>query len=560
MSANDKIILEQILEEHRAERAPTASESDFFELYVAEQALKEHDLGYEELEAGVIGGAHDGGIDGFYTFVNGELAQDDFDCSPLKKNILIELVLIQAKTSNGFGESAVEKLTATSADLFDLTRNLETLKGAYSDGVLDSAATFRRIHRSLVAKFPALRFRYIYATKGDEVHPNVQRKADLLKAQMVSMYANADVAFEFLGSTELLALARREPPAAYQLSLAENTISSAGEVGYVALVRLRDFYKFICDDGGQLRRNLFESNVRDYQGTTAVNEDIAQSLLDKSGENFWWLNNGVTILATKATESGKVLTVEDPQIVNGLQTSSEIYRYFTEANTDGDERNLLVRVIVPAQADSRDRIIKATNSQTSIPAASLRATDKIHRDIEEYLRHFGLFYDRRKNFHKNSGRPLERIISIPLLAQAVMAILLQRPDDARARPSSLLKKDEDYQQVFSVTFPIELYFVCASLVKLVDSFLRSDATLDARERNNLRFYVAMVLAANLANKCQPTVEDLAGIETAKVTDKETQPALETVRKLYVGLGGGDQTAKGTQLLKTLKEQVLSMLP
>ena len=169
---------------------------------------------------------------------------------------------------------------------------------------------------------------------------------------------------------------------------------------------------------GQLRRNLFESNVRDYQGSTAVNGEISQSLRVNAGEDFWWLNNGITIIAAKATQSGKTLTFEDPQIVNGLQTSTEIFQYFSEADTESDERNVLVRIIVPTKAESRDRVIKATNSQTSIPPASLRATDKIHRDIEEYLRPFGLYYDRRKNYHKNEGRPLEKIVSIPLMAQS----------------------------------------------------------------------------------------------------------------------------------------------
>ena len=231
---------------------------------------------------------------------------------------------------------------------------------------------------------------------------------------------------------------------------------------YVALVKLRDFDAFIRDGAGKLRRNLFEANVRDYQGSTAVNDEIGNSLKAKGREDFWWLNNGVTIVAGKATVSAKTLTLEDPQIVNGLQTSNEIYRYFSDANTAGDERNLLVRVIVPTKPESRDRVIKATNSQTSIPPASLRATDKIHRDIEEHLRPYGLFYDRRKNLHKNDGRPLDKIVSIPLMAQAVMSILLQRPDDARARPSSLLKKDDDYSSVFSTSIPIGVYRVCAT--------------------------------------------------------------------------------------------------
>lgn len=136
---------------------------------------------------------------------------------------------------------------------------------------------------------------------------------------------------------------------------------------------------------------------------------------------------------------GKI-TVENPEVVNGLQTSTEIHNYFSGCNTEGEERNLLVRVIVPNAIESRDHIIKATNSQTAIPPASLRATDRIHRDIEEYLKPFGLYYDRRKNYYKNEGKSINRIVGIPQMAQAIMAIVLQKPDTARARPSSLMKK------------------------------------------------------------------------------------------------------------------------
>ncbi|MCS6503986.1 AIPR family protein [Burkholderia thailandensis] len=495
-----------------------------------------------------------------YVIVNGELAQEDFDVSPLKKGVVIETVLIQAKLSDGFGESAVEKLTATTEELFNLGKDLDTMKSVFNDGVRSSVGNFRRIHAGLASKFPILRFRYVYATKGAEVHPNVHRKAEILGEKLRGLFSHAEFSFEFLGAGDLLALARREPPAAHNLILAENPISSAGDVGYVALVKLRDFDAFIRDEAGRLRRNLFEANVRDYQGSTAVNEEISISLRTKGGEDFWWLNNGVTIVAAKATVSAKTLTLEDPQIVNGLQTSNEVYRYFKEANTAGDERNLLVRVIVPTKPESRDRVIKATNSQTSIPPASLRATDKIHRDIEEHLLPYGLFYDRRKNSHKNEGRSLDQIVSIPLMAQAVMSILLQRPDDARARPSSLLKKDEDYAKVFSNVIPIGVYRVCATVVKKVSEIMRSATELDARERNNVLFYVAMRVAAIAVGKRAPTATDIAALDLGTIDDEAVLKSLAAVKALFDSLGGDDQVAKGSQLVQLLKTEIESAIP
>ena len=44
------------------------------------------------------------------------------------------------------------------------------------------------------------------------------------------------------------------------------------------IARLADYYRFICDEQGNLRRYLFDSNVRDYLGDNKVNLDIAASL------------------------------------------------------------------------------------------------------------------------------------------------------------------------------------------------------------------------------------------------------------------------------------------
>ena len=55
MATNDKIILDEVLKQRKAEIDPASSESEFFELFAAEQVLKDHDLSYDEIEFGLIG-------------------------------------------------------------------------------------------------------------------------------------------------------------------------------------------------------------------------------------------------------------------------------------------------------------------------------------------------------------------------------------------------------------------------------------------------------------------------------------------------------------------------
>jgi len=212
-------------------------------------------------------------------------------------------------------------------------------------------------------------------------------------------------------------------------------------------------------------------------------------------------------------------------------------------------------VIVPTQSESRDRIIKATNSQTYIPPASLRATDKVQRDIEEFLRPFGLFYDRRKNFYKNEGQPLDRIVGISAMAQAVMAVALQRPDTARARPSSLLKNDADYDTVFSDSNPLDLYRVCIVLVRRVEQYQHSLETLSPKDRNNLRFYVAMHLAAILSNHPNPDLNEIVSIDLDNVKEDDLLNRVEAVYAQYIALGASDQAAKGTDLLRLVEQDL-----
>ncbi|HSA64550.1 MAG TPA: AIPR family protein [Nitrospira sp.] len=452
MAKNDRIILDEILKQRQAEVAPNATLSEFFELFTAEQVLKDYDLSYDEIDSGLVGDSGDGGIDGIYVLVNGELVQEEPDYSHLKKNITLDLVMMQAKASAGFQETPVERFLTASEDILDLSKAPTSLSTTYNESLVESITSFRTVHNQLAAKFPTFRVRYYYASKGDKPEANIKRKVEKLEAAVRRHFPSSEFSFTFLGASELLGLARRAPQTTYTLALAENPISSAGQVGFVCLVRLHDYYGFISDSSGELRRTIFEANVRDYQGRTEVNDDIQYSLQEPHEEDFWWLNNGITVLASKASQSGKALTIEDPQVVNGLQTSTEIFNYCKKCNAESDDRKILVRIIVPSEAESRDRIIKATNSQTAVQQASLRATDKVHRDIEEFLRPRGLFYDRRKNYYKNEGKPRDKIVGIPHLAQAVMAILLQRPDAARARPSSLLKKDEDYGKVYRSRF------------------------------------------------------------------------------------------------------------
>src|SRR3546814_15230986 len=74
------------------------------------------------------------------------------------------------------------------------------------------------------------------------------------------------------------------------------------------------------------------------------------------------------------------------------------------------------------------------------------------------------------------------------MAQTVMAILLQRPNDARARPSSLIKDDTDYTKIFNEAYDVRIYTISAKMKKIADQALRNAEGIESGDRNNILYY------------------------------------------------------------------------
>ena len=213
---------------------------------------------------------------------------------------------------------------------------------------------------------------------------------------------------------------------------------------------------------------------------------------------------------------------------------------------------LLVRVICEKDEPARDRIIRATNSQTSIPPASLRSSDEIHRNIEDFLKANGFYYDRKKNHYKNKGMPISQIVSIPYMAQAMMAMVLLRPDQARARPSTLLNSDAEYKKVFSLDMPIDIYLKVIQIMRAVEWHLKSVED-DRKTITNIKYYVAMAYVIGITGGKDNIVAQLTNITQIVIDPDILAAATAEVKALYEAGGANDQVAKGSELATKLLE-------
>ncbi|MDI6003069.1 AIPR family protein [Cobetia marina] len=566
MSKNSQVLLDAIIKQEMQNLDVSNNISEFFEFYSALQILKDYELSYDEIYSGIAGKSHDGGVDSIYLFINGELIKEDKDedfqnsiISKYKKNIDIELVLIQSKYEDSFGEPALLKISRLCRNLFNLEFSREDFEGRYNNKVLSSFALFKKTYLGLITKRPKLKINIHYVSKGIDVHPNVRLQADDLEADVAEKLTGSTVKVAFTGADDLVKISQSHVNNVFQLKLSEAPISTSNQV-FIALTNLSEYFNFITDKDNNLIKHIFESNVRDYQGKTNVNSEIQDTLKNPRREEFWWLNNGVTVLASEITApGGKELVIHNPEIVNGLQTSSEIYRYYSN-NPDKiaeEKRDILVRVMVPEDEETRDRIIRATNSQTPIPKSSLRATDPIHRQIEDYLKPRGLYYDRRKNFYKNEGKKPKEIIGVPFISQCLMSTLMQKPDFARARPSTLLENDEAYSKLFHKNNDLNTYLMVASWGRQVEQYLKELKTFNATEITDIKFYVLYHSTCIITNSLYPSNSQINKKQENSLTPKILADSTNTIHQLYKYLGGNDKVAKGPKLkeatIKKLKE-------
>jgi hypothetical protein len=342
--------------------------------------------------------------------------------------------------------------------------------------------------------------------------------------------------------------------------------TSLGE-GYVCLARLDEYYRFITSDNEALRLELFESNVRDYAGSTAVNNAIGETLKSGTGEDFWWFNNGVTVVADAAQIAGKRIVVKEPQIVNGLQTSHEIYSYFQNGGQHRD-RSLLVKIVVaPESGTARDRIIRATNSQTQLPAGALRATEAIQKDIEESLGHAGgYYYERRASYYRNLGFPLDRVISMTRLAREFTAFVQREPHTALRHSDALLLDDQHYAQIFSPRHDLDIYRLCLDVHTRLRTFLAQyaeDRPLLGETLENWLYPLAAMSAHTLTRLRQPTPRDLLNIDLVHLSDDLMSRMTGTLEQNFKSAlrqskaGGVDRIARTPEFTAKLRQAVVS---
>lgn len=531
MPNNDILLIDGIIDDLLiTQNLPDKNENrgKVFECFAIGAYLKNYDLNDKELNNGIVDGQNDGGIDGFYIFLNGNPVLDASDYTWPKRNAELEVYIITCKHHDTYELGPLESLDSTLSEVFDLRLATADFKSNLNEQIIKKRNDLIYAYRKTAAALTKCTIHIAYISRGDSsnVAPNITAKGEKIAATCASLFTESNVEVSFCGSSDLIRKYRKKRNALVSL-LTKKSFQQKSD--FVALVSLRDYFDFITDEDGKLKRYYFEENVRDYLGENRTNIDIARTLENQESPDFWLLNNGITMLSSHATPYDSRIDVENVQIVNGLQTTNTIYQHYCAHPEDQSQRLLLVKIICSTEESVRNQIIQATNNQSQIPLYSLHATDKIQKDIEDVLLANELYYERRTNYYKNQGYPEDKIFSPLYLAAGYISLVLKLPHRAASLKSKFMNKPKQYEKVFSGKADLRVWPKIAVIIRHIDSISEQHRTrLKSSAENYLktiRPIVSVLAVGKLLSKLSFGERDLVSLDAELLTDELIEQVL-----------------------------------
>lgn len=451
------------------------------------------------------------GLDCIAFIVNDNLilSKSDIEIYSKSNSLDIKIIFIQTKIEERYESGDILKTSNAVKSFFGDRKLLTTsdeMKNAFE--IYDELCKYQnsRLFNSISPKC------YIYfVTAGRPCEEKlIVDICDSGRREILSTFPDIkDVEFQVLGS-DYVANSYKEVENRIEVRINfKNSLSmdriEAVEQSYLGYLTGEEFLKIIVDSQGNLRRRLFYENVRDYQGNNPVNNEIRHTLSESNlHDKFVLLNNGITIVARHFKPLGSnEYEMTDFQIVNGCQTSNEIYLQREKIN------DILIPIKIIHTTDSNliAMIVKASNRQTHVPDEAFIAMEEYHKKLQDlfdvYSREMPLklYYERRSGeFDFLEKRPRRfQIISLHGLIRAVTSVYFANAYVVyNNNPVNILRNRKN--QLFQDDHIAEIYYVSNYLLAEFN-YLNYRKKFGSDE-NAIRYYVPMVARSLLTKKTQ----------------------------------------------------------
>ncbi len=437
------LVLDGFVQSFATSRSLThLQDGELFELFVSSSLFRKfHQWEVKEIDdIPLVGGSNDGGIDAIGILVNGRPARTKEDVEffiDTLGRLDVELIFIQAKSSNKFNSSAIGQFTFGVQQFFSAVLGKQP-QIVFNEEILQFIELTKFIFGQTIKMQENPQCYLYYATSGkwmNERDPAGRLEACKDHLQQLNIFST--VSPNAVDAEQLKTIYRDlEKSVDRQIEFSKTAVFpqiDGVEDAYIGLMPGDEFIKLVSNDDGDLNKELFFDNVRDFQGNNPVNKDIRNTLSDQLvRRNFPLLNNGVTITARSINRRGDIFTIRDFQIVNGCQTTHILFQ-----NKHYIDSNIFIPVKLVATTDSQivNEVIKATNRQTAVLPEALESLTSFHKELEDFYniqeRPRGpedrMYYERRsKQFLMDNIDP-KNIVTLTGQIKSFVGMFLNEP-------------------------------------------------------------------------------------------------------------------------------------
>ncbi|MCJ1779696.1 AIPR family protein [Mammaliicoccus sciuri] len=200
------------------------------------------------------------------------------------------------------------------------------------------------------------------------------------------------------------------------------------------------------------RDGLFNMNIRRYIKSKNVDDPIIHSMR-KNPEDFWVMNNGITIACNDYRLDGDNVKVYDFSIVNGGQTTHLIAK-----NIDSSKEDFYLMCKIIKKNNSKvdeksffNSIAEATNSQKAIQPKDLKANAPEMVLLQRILKEEGIFLEIKRGINTPRKYGANKIKNEEF-AQIFYSFVYQKPGTARSAKRSLFANNNHYKSIFKLDY------------------------------------------------------------------------------------------------------------
>lgn len=417
------------------------------------------------------------GLDGVAICVNNRIVTSSDELEAIRKDsksLEVRFVFIQSKTSESFDGNEIGTFIY-GVKAFFAEKNLCPTTNEKMENLIKVKDLIYSYSVDMITP-PALDLYYVCCGKWDDGN-GLKSRIDLELVSLIDSQNFSNVVFYTYDSDKIITTYKELKKKISRSFLMEKKVAFPSMDGVkqalIGLVKCNDFISILCDSDNNMLTNIFEDNVRDFQGYNIVNTEIQETLRNaKDQARFGLLNNGVTIVAKLIKSTGDWVEIYDFQIVNGCQTS---YVLFDNKSALTNDSFVMVKLIEVIEEDVSDRVIFTTNRQTEVKSEAFVATKHFHKMLQDYYNSvdasFRLYYERRsKQYDLNDGISKNKVITLTQQIQSYLAMFLNEPHSTHRYYGELLGAYN--KRLFLDTDDYEPYYCSAYFSYYVDSQIR----------------------------------------------------------------------------------------